>query len=66
MGDDGRMLETPVIIGIVSICVGFVFFMLAATGTRARWDKKVTITLFAIAIVFMTVIPVIGAVGFAT
>jgi hypothetical protein len=59
------MLETPVMIGIVSICIGFVLFMLAATGTRSKWDKKVTITLFAVAIVFMTVIPVIGAVGFA-
>lgn len=65
MGDDGAMLETPVVIGIGSICVGFVFFMLAATGTRSRWDKKITITLFALAIVFMTIIPVIGAVGFA-
>lgn len=63
--DDGDMLETPVMIGIVSICIGFVLFMLAATGTRSKWDKKVTITLFAVAIVFMTVIPVIGAVGFA-
>lgn len=59
------MLETPVIVGIASICVGFVFFMLAATGTRAGWNRKLTITFFAIAIVFMTVIPVIGAVGFA-
>lgn len=63
--DDGGMLETPVMIGIVSICIGFVFFMLAATGTRSKWDKKVTITLFAVAIVFMTIIPVVGAVGFA-
>lgn len=59
------MLETPVVVGIASICVGFVFFMLAATGTRSRWDKKVTITLFAVAIVFMTIIPVTAAVGFA-
>ena len=40
-------------------------FLLAATGARSRWDRKVTITLFVIAIVFMTIIPVIGAVGFA-
>lgn len=65
VGDDGTMLETSVIIGIGSICIGFVFFLLAATGARSRWDRKVTITLFVIAIVFMTIIPVIGAVGFA-
>jgi len=63
--EDGDMLETPVIIGIGSICVGFVFFLAAASGARARWNRKVTITLFVIAIVFMTIIPVIGAVGFA-
>lgn len=65
MRDDGGMLETPVIVGIGSICLGFLFFLAAANGTRARWNRKVTITLFAIALVFMTVIPVIGAVGFA-
>lgn len=59
------MLETPVMIGIASICIGFVFFLAAAAGTRSAWDKKVTITLFVVAIVFMTIIPVIGAVGFA-
>lgn len=59
------MLETPVIIGIVSICVGFVFFLFAATGARSKWNKKITIALFCLALVFMTVIPVIGAVGFA-
>ncbi len=61
------MLETPVIVGIGSICIGFVFFLAAASGgARSRWDRKVTITLFAIAIVFMTIIPVIGgAIGFA-
>ncbi|UYP18852.1 hypothetical protein OED52_19825 [Rhodococcus sp. Z13] len=59
------MLETPVVVGIGSICIGFVFFMLAALGARLRWTKKLTITFFAVAIVFMTIIPVIGAVGFA-
>lgn len=65
MRDDGFMLETPVIVGIASICIGFVFFLAAASGARARWDRKVTITLFAVALVFMTIIPVIGAIGFA-
>ncbi|MGN5237429.1 MULTISPECIES: hypothetical protein [unclassified Rhodococcus (in: high G+C Gram-positive bacteria)] len=59
------MLETPVIIGIGSICLGFVFFLAAASGARAKWNRKLTIALFIVAIVFMTVIPVIGAVGFA-
>lgn len=60
------MIETPVTVGIVSICIGFVLFVLAASGTRGGWNRKLTITLFVLSVLFLTLVPVTGAVFFAT
>ncbi|AXY54603.1 hypothetical protein Rruber_04498 [Rhodococcus ruber] len=54
------------IVGIVSICIGFVLFVLAASGTRGGWNRKLTITLFVLSVLFLTLVPVTGAVFFAT
>lgn len=55
------MVDTPVILTIGSICLGFVLFVLAACGTRGQWDRRVVIVLFVSAIGCLTVLPVIVA-----
>ena len=52
------MVGTPVIVTIVSVCVGFVIFMLAASGARGKWDRRLVIALFIGAVVCLTVVPV--------
>ncbi|KJF24368.1 hypothetical protein CJ178_18165 [Rhodococcus sp. ACPA4] len=52
------MVGTPVIVTIVSVCVGFVIFMLAASGARGKWDRRLVIGLFVAAVVCLTVVPV--------
>lgn len=52
------MVGTPVIVTIVSVCVGFVIFLLAASGARGKWDRRLVIALFVAAVVCLTVVPV--------
>ncbi|WP_424808667.1 hypothetical protein [Rhodococcus sp. 27YEA15] len=52
------MVGSAVILTIVSVCVGFVIFVLAASGARGKWDRRLVIALFASAVVCLTVIPV--------
>ncbi|SEM14838.1 hypothetical protein [Rhodococcus maanshanensis] len=51
------MVDTPVILTIVSVCVGFILFVTAASGARGRWRRGVVIALFAAAICCLTVVP---------
>ncbi|MFZ2174648.1 MAG: hypothetical protein WAW17_11545 [Rhodococcus sp. (in: high G+C Gram-positive bacteria)] len=52
------MIDTPVIVTIVSVCVGFVTFVLAASGARGRWDRRLVISLFVAAVFCLTIVPV--------
>ncbi|WP_027502755.1 hypothetical protein [Rhodococcus sp. UNC363MFTsu5.1] len=51
------MVDTPVILTIVSVCVGFILFVTAASGARGGWHRGVVIALFAAAICCLTVVP---------
>ncbi|WP_137722736.1 hypothetical protein [Prescottella subtropica] len=51
------MLSTPVIVTIVSVCIGFVLFVLAASGARGKWDKRVVIGLLVAAVLCLTAVP---------
>lgn len=52
-------------LGMGSILIGFIFFGTAFYSFHAQKPKNVIILLFSIAIVFMTIIPVTLAVGWA-
>lgn len=52
-------------LGMGSIFIGFIFFGSAFYSFHAKKPNKLVITLFSIAIVFMTIIPVTLAVGWA-
>ena len=53
-------------LGMGSIVIGFLFFGAAFYSFHAQKPKATIITLFCIAIVFMTIIPVTLAVGWAS
>lgn len=52
------MVSTPVLVTIVSVCIGFVLFVLAASGARGKWDKRLVIGLFVAAVLCLTAVPV--------
>lgn len=51
------MLSTPVLVTIVSVCIGFVLFVLAASGARGKWDRRLVIGLLVAAVLCLTVLP---------
>ncbi|MGF7124904.1 hypothetical protein AB4Z09_27105 [Rhodococcus sp. TAF43] len=51
------MVSTPVIVTIVSVCIGFVLFVLAASGARGKWDKRLVIGLLVTAVLCLTAVP---------
>ncbi|QCQ93203.1 hypothetical protein [Rhodococcus sp. SGAir0479] len=51
------MLSTPVLVTIVSVCIGFVLFVLAASGARGKWDKRLVIGLLVAAVLCLTALP---------
>lgn len=51
------MLSTPVLVTIVSVCIGFVLFVLAASGARGQWDKRLVIGLLVAAVLCLTAVP---------
>ena len=52
-------------LGMASILVGFIFFGIAFYAFHAQKSKAAIISLFSVAIVFMTIVPVVLAVFFA-
>ncbi|MFC9786798.1 hypothetical protein [Rhodococcus sp. NPDC127528] len=51
------MVDTPVLLTIGSVCVGFVLFVTAASGARGRWHRGLVIALFVAAVCFLTAVP---------
>ena len=51
------MVSTPVIVTIASVCVGFVLFVLAASGARGKWDKRLVIGLLVAAVLCLSAVP---------
>ncbi|MCA1008928.1 hypothetical protein LCL87_24730 [Rhodococcus hoagii] len=51
------MLSTPVLVTIISVCIGFVLFVLAASGARGKWDKRLVIGLLVAAVLCLTAVP---------
>ncbi|WP_433609067.1 hypothetical protein [Prescottella agglutinans] len=51
------MVTTPVLVTIISVCVGFVLFVLAASGARGQWDKRVVIGFLVAAVLCLTAVP---------
>lgn len=51
------MLSTPVLVTIISVCFGFVLFVLAASGARGKWDKRVVGGFLIAAILCLTAVP---------
>ncbi|MDH6282182.1 hypothetical protein [Prescottella agglutinans] len=51
------MVSTPVLVTIISVCIGFVLFVLAASGARGQWDKRLVGVLLVAAVLCLTAVP---------